>query len=222
MVCNLCKKNPAVIYLEQPGSPKPRRLCLCESCAISRGIITKPQIPDQKKINDLMDELDRAEKANQADQKILCPICSQSLYDLKSTHTVGCQYCYETFKNDIEEISGLDIDIAAPDTQKKQRTKKRSAKKLALPSPAGENDLNITPKVPTEKKHTKKPKTFDDASDLQTLQNALDKAVRLENYEEAAKLRDKINEFKKSMTPAKIPNDIDMPTGIVDDDSLPF
>lgn len=215
MLCNLCKKNPAVIYLEQPGSPRPRRLCLCESCAITRGIITKPQIPDQKKINDLMDELEREDRKNQEDQKVLCPVCSRSLYDLKSTHIVGCQYCYEAFSAEIEEMSGADIDS---DVTVAVKTKRK--KKVLVDD--SEKDTIDTKESVTPKRRTRKQKVASPAKTLQGLQDALDKAVKLENYEEAAKLRDEINNMKESLSRGNDSNDILMALNDNDDDSPPF
>lgn len=198
MVCNLCKENPAVLYLEQPGGGKTRRLCLCEKCAVSRGIIAKPQIPNQEKINELIAELDQNDKTNREDQKRVCPLCKRSLYDIKRTKLVGCQSCYDKFPDEIEEISG--VTIQNDGDKQKARIRKKKPKQINIAN----IDLptyDVTHRSSVLREKLEREREFGPEDELGVLKNELEKAVRLENYEEAAKLRDEIERYKKNALP---------------------
>ena len=42
MVCDLCKENEAVIFLEAIGKNGKRKINLCTQCAMARGIHENP------------------------------------------------------------------------------------------------------------------------------------------------------------------------------------
>lgn len=117
MKCSLCKKRDAVIFFEQATANSPRKLCLCENCAISRGIITAPPAPDPEKIDAIFDEIKNNSKMAKIAAKKICPVCGRSLLEVKETGRVGCQYCYDTFikSGDITlEKAGPDDDNSFP------------------------------------------------------------------------------------------------------------
>ncbi len=103
MLCDLCKKNQATIFLEAVGKNGKKKINLCFSCAVSRGIATPIPQPEAKNLASVFAEIEERELKNDEDALRLCPICGRNLKDIKSTGIVGCPECYETFKTEITE-----------------------------------------------------------------------------------------------------------------------
>lgn len=103
MLCDLCKKNQATIFLESVGKNGKKKINLCFSCAVSRGIATPIPEPEAKKIAAVFNEIEERELKNDENALRLCPICGTSLKKIKETHFAGCPECYETFKTEITE-----------------------------------------------------------------------------------------------------------------------
>lgn len=101
MICDLCKKNEAVIFLEAIGNGGKRKLNLCVNCAASRGISTRITAPDVKNIESIFEEIKERDKKNNEDFSRLCPVCGKSLGEIKKNGIAGCPECYETFRNEI-------------------------------------------------------------------------------------------------------------------------
>ncbi len=110
MICDLCKKNEAVIFLEAIGNNGKRKLNLCVNCAASRGISTKITAPDVKNIESIFAEIKERDKKKNEDFLRLCPACGRSLGEIKETGTVGCPECYEVFNKEISsEIKKIGV-----------------------------------------------------------------------------------------------------------------
>lgn len=101
MICDLCKKNDAVIFLEAIGNGGKRKLNLCINCASSRGISTKMTAPDVKNIEAIFKEIKERDEKNNEDYSHLCPVCGRSLAEIKKTGIAGCPECYGTFRQEI-------------------------------------------------------------------------------------------------------------------------
>ncbi len=101
MICDLCKKNEAAIFLEAVGNGGKRKLNLCVNCAASRGISTKITAPDVKNIESIFAELKELDKKKNEENFRLCPVCGRSLAEIKETGTAGCPECYESFNKEI-------------------------------------------------------------------------------------------------------------------------
>lgn len=95
MKCSNCGKNTATITYKQNINGEVTNLNLCESCAHKLGIfnsfenIFSPMILD---IDYILPE------------EIKCKNCGYTLSKYKTTGLFGCGNCYDTFKNEIDNI----------------------------------------------------------------------------------------------------------------------
>lgn len=101
MICDLCKKNEAQIFLEAIGTNGKRKVNLCLQCAVQRGLQAPIKAPDAKNLESIFTEIDEREMALDPDNSRLCPVCGCSLGSIKKNRVAGCPECYEIFKSDI-------------------------------------------------------------------------------------------------------------------------
>ncbi|MCR5495857.1 MAG: UvrB/UvrC motif-containing protein [Treponema sp.] len=101
MVCDLCKKNEAVIFLESLGKNGKRKINLCMACAMSRGIQAPVSAQNAKNLASVFKEIEEKEAAFDINSKRLCPVCGKSLFDILKSGLAGCPECYEVFKSDL-------------------------------------------------------------------------------------------------------------------------
>lgn len=101
MICDLCKKNEAVIFLESIGKNGKRKINLCPECAISRGIQAPVSAQNAQNLAAVFKEIEEKEEALDVNSKRLCPVCGKSLFAVLKTGMAGCPECYEVFKQDI-------------------------------------------------------------------------------------------------------------------------
>ena len=100
--------------------------------------------------------------------------CGTTFYNISQTGKVGCPDCYETFKNELAAVL------------KKINGSKQHTGRCPERLNGGKNAENKIPK-------TEEPK-----EDLEAkLRKQLEEAIKCENFEEAAKLRDQIKALKE-------------------------
>ncbi len=120
MLCDLCKKKEAVIFLEAIGNNGKRKIHLCPDCAMARGIQTPVAAPNAENLAAVFKEIEEKEALSDANSKRLCPICGMSLYSVLKSGTAGCPECYEVFKSEIA-ASMSENDISGAFTGKMPR-----------------------------------------------------------------------------------------------------
>ena len=79
MVCDLCKENEAVIFLEAIGKNGKRKINLCTQCAMARGIQAPVSAPNSENLAAVFKEIEEKEELRDSNSKKLCPICGKSL-----------------------------------------------------------------------------------------------------------------------------------------------
>jgi len=167
MQCQSCKQNTATIHLTEISNGQRHEMHLCEECAQQQGLAIKNQIP----LNELLSTL----LAVQAQHY------PGSGPDDMVVDDAECPHCGMTLKRFRKELLlGCGADYEVFD-------------KALRPIIGKSQDGNTThrgkvpSKVPTDtKKHI----------DLLGLRKRLDAAVKSEDYETAAKLRDEINHLQ--------------------------
>ena len=82
MVCDLCKENEAVIFLEAIGKNGKRKINLCTQCAMARGIQAPVSAPNSENLAAVFKEIEEKEELRDSNSKKLCPICGKSLYSI--------------------------------------------------------------------------------------------------------------------------------------------
>lgn len=99
MICDFCKKQDAVVFIELNGDGGKKHINLCRECAAKSGITGDP-----KSITSIFKELTTiSRQISEADKKV-CSVCGTKLALIKSSKKAGCPECYSIFKNEIREL----------------------------------------------------------------------------------------------------------------------
>ena len=100
MVCDVCKSNPATVFLTQIVDGKMQKVNLCEACSKEKGVTN----PMGFELADLLLGLGAAQEIEKGSSAQQCAACGFSQADFKKTGRLGCPVCYDTFA---EGLSGL-------------------------------------------------------------------------------------------------------------------
>lgn len=174
MFCDVCKKNQATVHLTEIVDEEMTELHLCEECARQKSI----QMEQKFGLSDLLAGLVDFGKHIEGHEpsKIRCPSCNLSYEDFKKIGRLGCSNCYSSF-----------IKYLTPLLKRIHGTTIHTGK-----SPRGGGRVEIIRKTEPIRP---KPELLD-------LKSKLQETIRVENFEEAARLRDKIRELEKKIASA--------------------
>ncbi len=172
MTCSQCNKREATLFFDLTVNEQNFKVALCEACAKEKGpafSIGKPPFS----ITDLMAALGETAPGGRPRQARVfrCPNCGLRYAQFQQTGRLGCSVCYEAFRDPLRtlvaSIHGCTRHSGKP-----------------YQSPAGESASRAAPS------------TIANAKELEALKAGLHNAVKKEDYERAAELRDEIR--KKS------------------------
>ena len=169
MLCDICNKNQATVHLTEIVDDQMTELHLCEECAKQKSI----QMEQKFGLSDLLAGLVDFGKniEGQEPSKIRCLNCGLSYEDFKKIGRLGCSNCYSYFMKYLtpllKRIHGTAIHTG----------------KL----PKGIRGVKMVKGV----------EPLRQGEELLELKNKLQEVIKFENFEEAAKLRDKIKELEK-------------------------
>jgi protein arginine kinase activator len=166
MQCQICNKNDATIHLTEIADGVRAEMHVCESCAQEQGIAVKSQIP----LNELLSSLLAVQPSDEE-------LFGSSEKD-SQTACPHCGFTLEKFRK--EAVLGCPYDYEVFEKSLLQIIKKAHNGNTAH---CGKVPSNASSGI---KKQTK----------LVTLRRKLEEAVRSEDYELAAKLRDKIKKLE--------------------------
>lgn len=196
MLCDICQKRRAKIYYTEIMNGEKKEQHLCEECAATHTTFTiKNPITNQEfAIGNLLSGIlstyygnGNTDKAENVKEQI-CEKCGMSSEEFMKKGKFGCSECYTSFRNIIQRkikaIQGAD--------QHTGKVPKRlsTIKKLSIDT---EPEEITTEKVVKPKRRTQKQKPI---SEIDKLSMQLQQAIEVEEYEEAARLRDLIRELK--------------------------
>lgn len=111
MLCDLCNKNDACIFIEQSYNGGKRKINLCAPCAAARGVMAGSG--GKMNVDSIFTEfIEKCEEKN-PESKRLCPVCGRSLFDIKKFMKAGCPECYSVFDEEIKSfLKGKGIDVS--------------------------------------------------------------------------------------------------------------
>lgn len=166
--CKLCGAEPKVLFRCAIGKGVVD-VFLCESCYNSQYNTTQPLAMIGDEIITKKGELSLKDKEalNEAMQ-MSCPKCGVSLVDIGKTGRFGCDECYVVY-SDMIAIANAQIS---------------------------NKDKNNT-SGPNEDSNQSEHAASVKEGRLSILESRMKKAIKAENYEEAAEIRDEINELRK-------------------------
>ncbi|MFH1753180.1 MAG: UvrB/UvrC motif-containing protein [Candidatus Omnitrophota bacterium] len=171
MMCDVCGKIDATVHLTEIIDNKITKLHLCEECARKKGAEMEEHFGLSDLLAGLADFESKAVPKKEAKTK--CPKCGMVYDDFKKAGRLGCSECYTVFS-----------DSLAPLIKRIHGSVEHYGK-----SPMSSTESRVLPK-----KDLKKKKKTDKAEDLK---ERLQHAIKSEEFEEAARIRDKIREMEK-------------------------
>lgn len=179
MLCDECGKNKATVHLTEIVNELVTKLNLCEGCAKQKGA----EVEQHFGIADLLSALSDTEQhpapgagspVGVSPSKNKCTKCGLTHEDFKRVGRLGCAECYKIFRTSL-----------APLLKKIHGSNQHIGKS---PSPQAVDEFKTVHKRQEE---------------LDSAKQGLQKAIRNEEFEEAAALRDKIKFLEKKLKSGK-------------------
>jgi protein arginine kinase activator len=103
MMCELCKKNAATVFLTQIVEGKMKKVDLCEPCSKEKGLDDTPGFA----LADLLMGVAQKEPVPEAplvEAVVKCPTCGFTQEDFKKSSRLGCSECYAAFGQGLETL----------------------------------------------------------------------------------------------------------------------
>lgn len=179
MLCQNCHKNEATIHVQQIMNGKIQSVHLCAECAAEKAADT-PELQDfnlaEMLINLAGKVADAAagsgteneKSAPEEERSVICPVCGWELKQFRKTGYLGCPDCYSAFGPVIERLLS-DMHYG-------------TAHQGKIPLSAASAGSPVREQVQLRR-------------ELESLRRELEIRIRQEEYEEAAVLRDRIQEL---------------------------
>jgi protein arginine kinase activator len=170
MQCQICKNNEATIHLTEISDGVRSELHLCEYCAAEQQIAAKNQLPLNELLSSLLAAVPEDETISVSTEqgRLKCPACGFTLENLRNQDNSGLMGC------------PLDYEVF-------------EKAMLPLIESVQNGKSYHCGKTPSSI-----PKRAKDQIELFNLKGQLEEAVRKEDYELAARLRDQIAQKEKS------------------------
>ena len=169
MLCDLCGKKEANVHLTEIIDSQSRELHLCGGCAKKKGTAVGEEFGLSGLLAGLTDLGTKKKDAGKT-RKISCPRCGMTYEDFRKSGRLGCGVCYQSFRV-----------LLAPLLRRIHGSIQHAGKTPPVISPA------------QKRTRTLRLRKQDDQVKLKVL---LKKAIAMEEFEQAAELRDQIKGLK--------------------------
>lgn len=192
MMCSNCGKQEAnFVYTEIINGVK-KEIRLCSECADKLGFLENmsfnmPSLDFSNFFGDFLNEYNTLMPSifSEREKALKCSKCGMDYEEFLRTGKFGCSNCYEVFQERIEPL----LKQLHGDTRFLGKKSNNIIKSSKL------KDLETVENVEGNGKAVN--------NKLDTLKEELKQAVRVENYEKAAEIRDKINEIENDINEDK-------------------
>jgi protein arginine kinase activator len=185
MLCDICKKREATIHIQEIVNSNKKAMHLCSECAVKKsqndpsfdfgGFNLAEMLYNISESHGGIPGLKVPHKdTDESSQETLTQKCPSCNWTLKALRQTGRVGCPECYKVFREVIDNA--------LENMHRGKLHVGKKPGAQSPDTTSNLML---------------------ELMNLQKELDEVIQREEYEKAAKLRDKIHSLKDKITPKK-------------------
>lgn len=168
MICEICKKNEANVYITKVINGMKQELRICDKCArekegfgIEENISFSTPFSFQNILSGLMDYVNKPSEVTRVSE-LVCKNCGTTYNDFKKTGLLGCSECYQNFSNTLNPV----------------------IKRV-------QGNVEHVGKIPK-----KLGKDIMERKRLTKLKEELQKAIASEEYEKAARIRDEIREIQ--------------------------
>ncbi len=102
MICDICQKKEAIVYVEQTNRLGVKKVNLCRDCAVACGISPEGQEIDRQ-IGSLFKQLMKDRRDQLVKNDRACPVCGRLRSEILLTGKLGCPECYSIFKSEVKE-----------------------------------------------------------------------------------------------------------------------
>jgi protein arginine kinase activator len=169
--CQKCKKARATVHLTEidPDNHKPHEMHLCESCARETGMPQGPQPSTTQTLSFSASITNLGKVRAGGTRQLVCASCGMSYQEFRVKGRFGCCDCYDSFAEGVVPL--LD--------------RVHGANRYVGPQPA---------KAPDAEEGSAAAAAFE--RELIDLRRRLTRVVEDEDYEEAARIRDRIHEVE--------------------------
>lgn len=104
MICDLCKKNEAVMRYTEVRDNKNTEYNLCRECAELKGLAKSLNLA-LSSLSDMLAGMIRDIINEQGEEKtVQCPKCGLVLTDFKKLGRLGCPNCYQVFNASLKPL----------------------------------------------------------------------------------------------------------------------
>ncbi len=181
MLCDDCRKNEATVFLKAVMNNKLVEMHLCGSCAGKKGLELGAGA-GMFSLSGLFENLNELTKEFlPVERKSLrCSACGFRYSDFKETGRLGCPHCYVSFESQLVQLLSR-IHGSTKHTGKKYLRGAGSARAAGSSSRQGVA-------------HAERGRVS--AAEIESVKIQLKKAVEREDYEMAARLRDRIKKYE--------------------------
>lgn len=220
--CDICGA-PATVHITKIVNGQKIKMHLCQACAqknanlYSSGFPAEifPQIKKlEEKILDMASSLPKPTK----ETEISCPKCGTTFQEFEKRGRFSCPECYKAFEKRVLEIMaqlhGAIKHVGKTPKSFLKHKQKEDSNQTELPLANAESGENSPSEdgldfekfasetlaeimASKESLENPKPKSESKEDSINSLKKELDCAIKDERYEDAAKIRDKINALEK-------------------------
>ena len=179
MQCDICGKKKATVHLTEIVDEQMSEMHLCEECARNKSA----QMEQQFGLGDLLAGLsDVGKTAAKTDDKnaLKCPACGLNYEDFRKFGRLGCGECYTSFK---EHLTGL---------LRKIHGSNRHLGKVPVPLQAQAEGVAAASESSKGAALLSAASVVVSPDSVEDLKKQLNVAIAAEDFEKAARLRDKI------------------------------
>lgn len=175
MLCENCKTRPATVHLTEIIKDVKSELHLCETCAKEMGFNSQGE-SFSFSLQDVLSFLKIDGELKEEENKVLtCSFCGNNTKIYNDTQSLGCPYCYSYLEPEITTlIEGIQSNLQH----------------------FGKKPTGYKAPISIEEKNAETEKHLEDERSITNLKKMLEEAVLHEEYEEAAKLRDRITDLE--------------------------
>ena len=174
MLCNKCQKKEATCFIEKNINGKVTKLALCRDCAEKSDEFKFDPFDGLNMFNNFFGI--PVKTLNNGVSEKRCTLCASTFEDLVNSGKVGCAECYKVFADEL-----------APTIKRIHGARTHIGRRPRAVTPDSNSD-NTENAVEDSKDDEKKI--------LKQLKRDLSDAVKREEYEKAAELRDKIKNIE--------------------------
>ena len=189
MLCENCGKHEANVRYTEVINGNKKEMHLCEECSEKLGIGNmdfKMPINFSSFLGDFFDDFEAHSFLPEFNpiKKLQCDSCGMTFEDFMNTGKFGCSNCYDIFESKIDPIL------------KNIHGANRHVGRLGKINPITKLETQITGKKEQEEMESKVEKEENkEQSKSDKLKEELQKAIKEERYEDAAKLRDELKKI---------------------------